>query len=352
MPCCHHHQAARSSATRRSITGLLNNMTPTPRDKLPSLGPPATITAATQQQHTYSSPHTSDTHTASTHPYPSATIHLRLPIPAPQTPSHSPPTPTHSQAAKSLGATLRAFQPAIKEVVEVSQDLRGTLEKELGLDELKQATRPVPRVPGGLAAAGMDAEMDAGMDAEMDAGMDSGMHAGMHAGWMLGWCYDVRSLCCGCGVMARVWGQRLGRWAAGGSKQPSGIGARPASLLACSLRCGLLPTQGASQNALTPRVPPCLPPAEPLPPQAAQEVDPDIEAKRAASAAAAWGGAAAGEATETAAAAAAPSATAAAAAATAGSADLTSLSMEELEQEMARRKAAQAGMSSSSNGSK
>jgi hypothetical protein len=56
------------------------------------------------------------------------------------------------QAAKSVGSTLRAFQPAIKEVVEVSQDLRGTLEKELGLDELKEATKPLgarPRMPGG-----------------------------------------------------------------------------------------------------------------------------------------------------------------------------------------------------------
>ncbi|MEW5306228.1 MAG: hypothetical protein WDW36_008709 [Sanguina aurantia] len=49
------------------------------------------------------------------------------------------------QAAKSVGQTLRAFQPTIREVVEVSQELKGTLERELGLDELRDASRPVPR---------------------------------------------------------------------------------------------------------------------------------------------------------------------------------------------------------------
>lgn len=33
------------------------------------------------------------------------------------------------QAAKSLGQTLRAFQPTIREVVEVSQEIKGTLEQ-------------------------------------------------------------------------------------------------------------------------------------------------------------------------------------------------------------------------------
>lgn len=33
------------------------------------------------------------------------------------------------QAAKSVGQTLRAFQPTIKEVVEVSQEIKGTLEQ-------------------------------------------------------------------------------------------------------------------------------------------------------------------------------------------------------------------------------
>lgn len=52
-----------------------------------------------------------------------------------------------ADAAKSLGQTLRAFQPTIKEVVEVSQEIKGTLEQELGLDELRNAAsmRPTPR---------------------------------------------------------------------------------------------------------------------------------------------------------------------------------------------------------------
>ena len=52
------------------------------------------------------------------------------------------------QAAKSVGQTLRTFQPTIKEVVSVGQELKGSLEKELGLNELRDAARPVPRVPG------------------------------------------------------------------------------------------------------------------------------------------------------------------------------------------------------------
>lgn len=49
-----------------------------------------------------------------------------------------------ADAAKSVGQALRSFQPTIKEVVSVSQELKGTLEKELGLDELRDAARPIP----------------------------------------------------------------------------------------------------------------------------------------------------------------------------------------------------------------
>lgn len=44
------------------------------------------------------------------------------------TPSFPASQPTQ-QAAKSVGQTLRAFQPTIKEVVEVSQEIKGTLEQ-------------------------------------------------------------------------------------------------------------------------------------------------------------------------------------------------------------------------------
>ncbi|KXZ43857.1 hypothetical protein GPECTOR_79g136 [Gonium pectorale] len=62
-----------------------------------------------------------------------------------------------ADAARSLGSALRAFQPTIKEVVQVSQELKGTLEKELGIDELRDAARPTPR-----AASSLDADLNPG----------------------------------------------------------------------------------------------------------------------------------------------------------------------------------------------
>ncbi|GLI58507.1 hypothetical protein VaNZ11_000243 [Volvox africanus] len=50
-----------------------------------------------------------------------------------------------AEAARSVGSTLRAFKPTIKEVVQVSQELKGTLEKELGIEEIREAARPMVR---------------------------------------------------------------------------------------------------------------------------------------------------------------------------------------------------------------
>ncbi|RMZ55704.1 hypothetical protein APUTEX25_005745, partial [Auxenochlorella protothecoides] len=52
-------------------------------------------------------------------------------------------------AAKSLGKTLRTFQPAIQELTQVSAELRSTLEREIGLDEVREDLRSVtrPRAP-------------------------------------------------------------------------------------------------------------------------------------------------------------------------------------------------------------
>ena len=64
-------------------------------------------------------------------------------------PTHAMPLPMSMcgcQAAKSVGKTLKAFQPTIREVVSVSQDIKGTLEKELGLDEIRDAARPPQRM--------------------------------------------------------------------------------------------------------------------------------------------------------------------------------------------------------------
>ncbi|XP_076899784.1 uncharacterized protein LOC143553753 [Bidens hawaiensis] len=42
-----------------------------------------------------------------------------------------------AEVAKNLGKTLRAFQPTIRELQEVSREFKSTLEKEIGLDELQ-----------------------------------------------------------------------------------------------------------------------------------------------------------------------------------------------------------------------
>ena len=50
---------------------------------------------------------------------------------------------------KSLGKTLRAFQPTIREIASVSSDLRSSLEEQIGLDEIRKefraSTLPEPR---------------------------------------------------------------------------------------------------------------------------------------------------------------------------------------------------------------
>ena len=43
-----------------------------------------------------------------------------------------------AQAAKSLGATLRAFAPTIRELTDVSNELKSTLEEEIGINEIRQ----------------------------------------------------------------------------------------------------------------------------------------------------------------------------------------------------------------------
>lgn len=43
-----------------------------------------------------------------------------------------------AEAARSLGQALRAFQPTIRELQEVSQEFKSTLEQEIGVEELKR----------------------------------------------------------------------------------------------------------------------------------------------------------------------------------------------------------------------
>ncbi|KAK9817014.1 hypothetical protein WJX72_008329 [[Myrmecia] bisecta] len=46
-----------------------------------------------------------------------------------------------AEAAKSLGKTVRAFQPTLKELASVSSELKSTLEEQIGLDDIRQEFR-------------------------------------------------------------------------------------------------------------------------------------------------------------------------------------------------------------------
>jgi len=53
-----------------------------------------------------------------------------------------------AEAVKAVGATLRTFQPTIRELASVSSELRNTLEEQIGLDDIKAelsaAVAPLP----------------------------------------------------------------------------------------------------------------------------------------------------------------------------------------------------------------
>ncbi|CAK0762535.1 hypothetical protein CVIRNUC_002967 [Coccomyxa viridis] len=46
-----------------------------------------------------------------------------------------------AEAVKSLGKTLKTFQPTIREVMSVSSELRNTLEEQIGLDDIRSELR-------------------------------------------------------------------------------------------------------------------------------------------------------------------------------------------------------------------
>ncbi|XP_078177924.1 sec-independent protein translocase protein TATB, chloroplastic-like isoform X2 [Carex rostrata] len=47
-----------------------------------------------------------------------------------------------AEVARNLGKTLRAFQPTIRELQEVSKEFKSTLEREIGLDEVASSSPP------------------------------------------------------------------------------------------------------------------------------------------------------------------------------------------------------------------
>ncbi|KAL3524301.1 hypothetical protein ACH5RR_017135 [Cinchona calisaya] len=46
-----------------------------------------------------------------------------------------------AEVARNLGKTLRAFQPTIRELQEVSREFKSTLEREIGLNEIQNSTQ-------------------------------------------------------------------------------------------------------------------------------------------------------------------------------------------------------------------
>ena len=62
-----------------------------------------------------------------------------------------------AQAAKSVGATLKAFAPTIRELTQVSSDLKNTLEEEIGLNDLREEFQrpsvPTPRPASSTSAS-------------------------------------------------------------------------------------------------------------------------------------------------------------------------------------------------------
>ncbi len=79
-----------------------------------------------------------------------------------------------AEAVKAVGATLRTFQPTIRELASVSSDLRSTLEEQIGLDEIRaelsSAVSPIPpaTVPAKPTAAGLEAGAGGGDGAPTD----------------------------------------------------------------------------------------------------------------------------------------------------------------------------------------
>lgn len=77
-----------------------------------------------------------------------------------------------ARAAKSLGQTLRAFQPTIRELTQVGAELKSSLEQEIGLDEIRsefgrpavpppQPAQPPTQLPAADPIEGTSSSSDA-----------------------------------------------------------------------------------------------------------------------------------------------------------------------------------------------
>ena len=82
-----------------------------------------------------------------------------------------------AEIAKQLGSTLRAFQPTIRELQEVSREFKETLEDEIGLDDIRNPT-PTPRqAPAAVPPAAATPEAPAAATAADEAQVTEAMRA-------------------------------------------------------------------------------------------------------------------------------------------------------------------------------
>lgn len=69
-----------------------------------------------------------------------------------------------AQAVKTLGDTVKTFAPTIREITEVSTELKSTLEENIGLndlrDELQRPATPRPKAVAAAATATADEEIE------------------------------------------------------------------------------------------------------------------------------------------------------------------------------------------------
>ena len=75
-----------------------------------------------------------------------------------------------AEIAKQLGSTLRAFQPTIRELQDVSREFKETLEDEIGLDDIRNPT-PTPRQAPAANQAAAPAAADEANKAEVTEAM-------------------------------------------------------------------------------------------------------------------------------------------------------------------------------------
>ncbi|KAK9103665.1 hypothetical protein Sjap_020919 [Stephania japonica] len=65
-----------------------------------------------------------------------------------------------AEVARNLGKTLRAFQPTIRELQEVSREFKSTLEREIGLDEVSPSLQSSNRLNTTAAASTSESTLD------------------------------------------------------------------------------------------------------------------------------------------------------------------------------------------------